>query len=115
MPDRDFLGHTWAVWLAVLTGIVLRVWAEPPKGETPIRKVIALSFSAACGFAIGLNFYTVVIEWRGLSPETWDVPIAMLLALTGESFVRFIINIWDWEKVKEVMSIWRGKGGSNGK
>ena len=115
MPEKNFLGHSWAVWLAVTISVILRIWAEPPKGETAIHRGFALLFSAICGFVMAIYFYKPVVEWRGLNPDTWDVPIALLLGFTGESFVRFIINVWEWEKLKDVLAIWRGKGGGNAK
>lgn len=117
MSEKNFLGHPWAVWVAVTIAIALRVWAEPPKNETAMGRAFALLFSAACGGVVAIYLYRPVVEWRGLQPDTWDVPVALLLGFTGESFVRFIINVIEYEKVKELLAVWRGnaKGGSHAK
>lgn len=114
MPEKNLFGHSWAVWVAVTLSILLRVWAEPPKGETSLHRAASLLFSAASGYVVAIYLYAPVVEWRGLNPETWNVPIALLLGFTGESFVRFIINVVEYEKIKEILSIWRG-GGKNEK
>ena len=97
-------GHDLAFWIATAGATVVKLFTSPYQS---ILHAVSTVF-AAVFFAY--VFTAPAIDWLGLTPETYTTPMAALLALTGEGFMRMIINLTsDSTKVAELLRAWRGK------
>ena len=94
----------WRFWVAVLGAAIIRVMtSESHSFWRSITTVAAAVFAA-------WTFTDSALHWFNLPVETYRVPIAALLALTGEGAMRFVINIInDPMKALDFWQKWRGK------
>ena len=104
------LGYDNAFWISVLGATVIKLAASNHEGSvrTIIIKGAAQAFTAVF---VAMTFTEPLIAWLAVDPETYKIPVAVLLALTGESLVRLVTNIVpdDPKTLIEWYRVWRGK------
>ncbi len=82
-----FLGHELRFWIAIGIATLLKVLTS--KFHSPVRimiTVIAALFAA-------IFFTEPVLHLMQWEPDTYKVPTAALLALTGEGLMRSLVTI----------------------
>lgn len=102
-------GHSWGVIAGISTFIVVRILMTPPPAPDAPRKqrIVQGLVATLSGYGIGLTFYPAVVDWRGLNPDIWNVPIGILLALLSVNIVRLGMD-FDWAKVMDLVKVMRG-------
>lgn len=106
MPDT--FSKSGAFWLAVFFAAVLRTMAAPPPGETIGHRLLRVVFGWASGAFMAVYFTDIVVEWRSLDHETWEIPVAILLVFTGQAVIEFIASL-NGEKIIELYKQFRGQ------
>jgi len=99
-----FLGHDITFWVAVAIATFIKVAGS-------VRKSIFLTFvmvMSAIFFA--WVFTKPMLDWLDLNGETYTIPVAVLIAFTGESILRFALALLeDHTRVVEIINAWRGR------
>jgi len=96
-------GHDLSFWLAVLGATAVKLFTSPYGG---VLRVLATIFAALFSAYV---FTGPVVQWLGLTPETYTAPIAALLALTGEGLMRFLMSSAnDPGRLFDLFRQWRG-------
>jgi hypothetical protein len=98
----DMLGRL-EFWLAVTLATLLKFAASPK-----LTLMIGIT-SVIASILTPLVFADAVMEWRGLDPEVWRIPIVALTALTGEHLSRLLLQSLRMTTALEIWKIWRGK------
>lgn len=80
-------GHDQTFWLTVIAAAILKIWAS--RGRSWKEAV----FSGAIALFVAWVFTKPLISWMAWDAETYTIPVAVLLAWTSESIVRFIISL----------------------
>lgn len=80
-------GHDLSFWLAIIGAVVFRLLTSPSH-----------SFLRAFAMILGAVFMAwaftdPVLKWLVLNPDDYRVPVAALLALTGEGLLRSLVSI----------------------
>ena len=107
MPDK-FLGHNIGFLVAVFIAALLQAWARPPQGETIMARSFRRIFGLICGLFMGVYFTAPILVWRNLDADTWELPVGILLAFTGQAIVEFLVEL-NWKRAVEIVTLWRGK------
>lgn len=97
-------GHDLGFWIAVGAAVILKLFTSPYHS---FFRALMTIFSALF-FAV--LFTGPVVDWLGLDAHTYERAITGLLALTGEGFMRMVINLTsDSGKLADFINrIWRG-------
>lgn len=91
-------------WIAVLAALAVKMILS-----TSMSAWQALAASAS-GLFVAWVFTDPIIAWAGLDSALYRVPIAALLALTGEQIVRRLIRYSEKpDQLHEDIRKWRGK------
>ncbi|MGY6709683.1 MAG: hypothetical protein ACXIVF_15295 [Rhizobiaceae bacterium] len=98
------LGHDFYFWAVVIGATVLKVATSAYQS---IWRVVVMVVAA---LFCALVFTDPIIDILGLHPDTYKVPMAALLALMGESFIRMVLG-WlenNQEFITAIIRAWRG-------
>lgn len=95
----DFGGHDHRFWITVAAALGIKLVTSPFQSRW--RAVVMV----LSGLFIAWVFTMPVVTWLAIDPETYVIPVAALLAITGEGIVRWLIHVTP-DKVFEM--IWRG-------
>lgn len=91
-------------WIAVVGAALVRV------ATSENHSFIRSGITVATAVFLAWTFTDGALDWFNLPPATYRNPMAALLALTGEGFARFGINlINDPSKALDLWTKWRGK------
>ena len=104
------------VWQQIVAD--LNFWLATA-GATFIKVVTAFKrslwrafFTAFAAMFSAVIFTGPVLAFLERDPETYEIPVAVLLALTGEGLMRAAIDVsMDPKKLIEFWKPWRGSGG----
>jgi len=93
-----------AFWIAVIGATIVKLATSPYHSLfRTLMTIFAAVFSAWA-------FTVPTLDWLELDPATYTPPVAALLALTGEGFMRMVLGaVNDPTKLAELIRIWRGK------
>lgn len=99
-----WFGHDLSFWLAVVGAVLVKLFTSTYHS---IWRAFATVF-AAVFFAY---FFTEpALAFLSLDADTYKVPLAALLALTGEGFIRMVLGWMDNpDFLTSVIKAWRGK------
>lgn len=98
------LGHDFYFWAVVIGATILKVATSAY--HSVFRVIIMVIAAMFCA----LVFTDPAIDLLGLNPETYKVPMAALLALMGESFIRMMLGWFEnnVEVLTAIIKAWRG-------
>lgn len=91
-------------WAAVIGATILKVATS---AYFSLWRAILTVFAAIfCAYV----FTDAAVDFLGLNPHTYRIPMAALLALMGESFIRMVIGWLEDNKefISTVIRAWRG-------
>lgn len=104
-----FFGHDNSFWTAVLGAAVVRLITAEYEGPWWARFVRGAATAFMAVFA-AVFFTRPLMHLLGLPEESFLVPMAAMIALTGEGLMRLIIRLTaDSNGIAEIFRIWRGK------
>lgn len=89
-------GHDWYFWFAVIGSVIIKM-ASAMK--------ISWYRAAVAGFTAVFSavvFTDAVVDYLGLPPETYEVPVAVLIGLTGEGIIKQIMLFTEDLKLKDI-------------
>ena len=97
-------GHDLSFWIAVGGATIVKLLTSPYNSFwRAVATVFAAVFSAWA-------FTEPTVDFLGLHPNTYKTPIAALLALTGEGFMRVVMaGSNDPIKLMDLWRAWRGR------
>lgn len=103
MLSGDPTGQGGPFWLAVAGAVLVKLITSQYQS---LLRAVATVFTAV----FAAYFFTdPALDYLSLSPDTYKAPMAALLALTGEGFMRAIIaGANDPKKIGEVWRAFRG-------
>lgn len=101
------LGNDSSFWLAVLGAATVRLLTAEYQGPWWARLIFILSTYAIALFA-AIIFTSPLLHALSLPPDTYTLPIGVLIGLTGQSVMRMLINI-SWAQALDAIRAWRGK------
>jgi hypothetical protein len=97
-------GHDWAFWLAATGAALVKLFTS--QYQSFFRSCVTVAAAVFCAVV----FTDAACDWFRLAPETYKVPMAALLALTGEALLRLALSLLDDPKrILDVIRAWRGK------
>lgn len=100
----QFFGHDISFWLAVLGAAIFKLATSPKM--TWLRSVISV-FAALFGAWV---FTKPVLAFLNLDRDTYVIPVAVLIGLTGEGLGKWMIFAANNPKEAiEFLKIWRAK------
>lgn len=104
-------GHDTSFWIATAGATVVRLLSMDHSGLSPGAAIFRGVAGAFTAVFTAITFTDPLLTWQALDPSVWKVPTAAILALTGESLVRLVLNIVpkDWAGLAEIIRTWRGK------
>lgn len=94
-------------WTATIGAALIRVLTADYVGPLWARTIRAVVTGFSAVFAAYI-FTDPLLDFTSYPPETYKIPFAALLALTGEGVMRMLMNL-DWQKAMEALRAWRGK------
>lgn len=103
----NYFGHDNGFWGAVGVAVLIRVLTAEHKGSLLVR-IFKYATTVVLALASALVFVDPVLDFTGLPPDIYKVPVAVLIGITGESLIRMLINI-TWANIFEAVKAWRGK------
>lgn len=104
-----FFGHDFGFWVAAIGAGAVRVVTADHGGPMWARVLRAMAMFFMAIFA-AVVFTRPVCIYLGLPLDVYEVPMAAVMALTGEGFMRMFIRATsDLKAVAEAYRIWRGK------
>lgn len=98
-----FLGHDISFWIAVAIATFIKV-------ATSARKSFFVGFvMVISAIFLAWVFTKPTLDWLSLNQETYTIPVAVLIAFTGEAILRFSLSlIEDSQRVVDIIKAWRG-------
>lgn len=97
-------GHDTSFWVAAIGAALVKLFTS--QYQSFFRSFVTVGAAVFCA----VTFTEAALDWFRLAPETYKVPMAALLALTGESLLRLILSFFDDpKKLLEIIRAWRGK------
>ena len=97
-------GQDNSFWIAAIVAAAIKVAASDKFHIA--RALITFSTAVFCAWA----FTGAILDWMNLKPETYTVPMAALVAVTGENLMRLtMIATSDMRHVVTIIKAWRGK------
>lgn len=97
-------GHDIAFWAAAIGAALVKLFTS--QYQSLFRSIVTVAAAVFCA----VTFTEAALDWFRLSADTYKVPMAALLALTGESLLRLILSFVDEPKrILDVIRAWRGK------
>jgi dolichol kinase len=93
-------GHDLYFWIAVAGAVFFKMFTSERRR----------SFAQTAGMVIAAVFFAwaftgAVLHFFSLNPEIYEIPVAALVALTGENVARWIVSATPID----VMKLWRGQ------
>lgn len=98
----QLFGQDIKFWIVVGGATVFKIMTS--KNMSPTRVVVTIVAAVLSAWA----FTGAVLDLFSLNPDTYLIPVAALLALTGESFMRWVIELTP-EKAADFARKLRGK------
>lgn len=86
-------------WIAVLGATLVKVLTS--QWQSFMRALVMIITAIFCAWA----FTDPVVDYLNLNPVTYRTPIAALLAMTGESGIRWLITVTP----DKLFDMWRGR------
>lgn len=97
----EFFGYDIRFWLVVIGATIVKVISSPFHS---IRRAAIMIFVA---FFCAVVFTEPVVDFFGLNRQTYGYGVAAALALTGEGFIRMILQMVEKpEKLSAAISEW---------
>lgn len=96
-------------WITVAGAAIVRLITADYDGpfHLSLLRGVVTAFTAV--FA-AVTFTEPVLHALSLPADTYKIPMAALMALTGEGLMRMVIRLSaDWKQALEILKIWRGK------
>ena len=89
---------------------MVKIVSATHEGSVVVIVIRGLIMAFTAVFA-AVAFTDPILAWQGLNVETYKLPLAALLALTGEGFMRLLMNLVpkDFSDVVKLLKAWRGK------
>lgn len=104
-----FFGHDQSFWTAAGGAALVRIITAEYHGPWYIRLIRAAAMVFTAIFA-AVVFTKPLCSFLALPLDTYEIPIAALVALTGEGLMRMAIRATgDMKFLIEAFKIWRGK------
>lgn len=98
------LGHDLSFWIAIVGAIAIKmVTSETHSLKRAVTVIVAAVFTAWA-------FTDAILHWLQLARDTYQIPVAALLALTGESIMRMLMSVKTFSDLAAAVNILRGKG-----
>lgn len=98
----QFGGHDISFWLAVLGATILKIATSPRMSKW--RVVI----SGLAALFVAWVFTKPALAFLELDPDTYTIPVAVLIALTGEGICKWLIYAANNPKEAiEFLKVWR--------
>jgi hypothetical protein len=97
-------------WIAVCTAISIRIIVSYDRQLPRLTSFLRASLSVIIGVFMAVTFTDAILDLRELDPDVWERPVAAVIAITGESIVRFSINFIP-RNLKEVIELINAIGG----
>jgi hypothetical protein len=107
--EMMFFGHDTSFWMATFGAAVVRILTAEYNGPALLKLLRAVTIVFTAVFA-AMVFTDPVCNYLGLNLEIYKVPMAAVLALTGEGIMRAVIRATgDFKFILEAIKAWRGK------
>jgi hypothetical protein len=102
----NLFGHDIAFWFAAFGSAALKIALSPWMGVW--QGIISIGSALFCAIV----FTAPVLNYLNMDPETYKAALAALIALTGESIVRSMLQlVTEPGKLAEMIKSIRGGGG----
>ena len=97
-------------WLAVFIAIAVRVAVTVDRTDRLLTIGLKALLSVVVGVFSAVVFTDAVLAYRNLDPDTFLIPVAVLIGFTAESIVKLIVTVVpkDTKALKDLLSTWRG-------
>ncbi len=93
-----------SVWVAIVGAAAVKLVTSPY--QSVVKSIVTAFIAMFCAIV----FTAPLVAYINFDPDTWHIPVAALLALTGEGLVRTVIAFSNNPKeFLEMLKIWRGK------
>ena len=101
-------GHDNTFWWTVLGAVVVRLFTAEYEGALPSR-LFRGGFIAFAAIFSAVTFTRPVVSFFDLPLDVWQIPVAALLALTGEGLMRIVIRATgDSKYFLSLIRAWKG-------
>lgn len=102
----NYFGHDGGFWTAVTGAALIRLLTAEYEGPVWARafRGFATAFSAIFAAVV---FTEPLLDITGFPSDTYKIPFAALVALTGEGVMRMLMNV-TWANVFDALKAWRG-------
>lgn len=95
--------HDLQFWLAVAGAVVVKLITSEFAGIT--RAAITVTAAVFSAWV----FTNPILDFLDLNPETYQIPVAALAALTGEGFIKMVIRVTaEPQSLLDFIRAWRG-------
>lgn len=92
------------VWLFIGLTIFVKLIMSPS-----LKLTRAIS-TASAALLTCLSLTEPILNWSGLDPDIYLIPVVVILALTGENLVRRLLDAVESEDfLVNLINFWRGK------
>lgn len=97
-------------WIAIFITVLLRIAVSFDKRDALLAWLLKAVMSVCVGLFSAVVFTDAVISYRGLDPQTFSIPVGVLIAFTAESIVRLIVNVMpkDARAMKDILDAFKG-------
>lgn len=102
----SILGQDNNFWIAVMGAATVRLLTAEYKGPWWARLIFVLSTYAIAIFS-AMIFVDPLLHAMALPPDTYKVPMSALVAVTGHSVMKMLINV-SWSQIMDAIRAWRG-------
>lgn len=83
----QFLGQDYRFWIAVLATAAFKIVTS--RNVSPTRVCLTVGAALLSAWA----FTDALLDWFSLNPDTYQIPVAVLLGLTGEGAMRWLTSL----------------------
>lgn len=102
-------GHDNSFWAAVGGAVFVRLLTSEYEGPLA-KRLLRGGTTAFVAVFCAITFTKPILSMSNLPADVWTIPVAALLALTGEGLTRVLIKMTgDFEGLLGVIRAWRGK------
>ena len=100
----NLFGHDWSFWVALVGAAFMRV------ATSPFHSVVRSLLQVLLAVFVGWGFTDPTVDYFHLTPEIYRVPTGILIALTADGLVRWLLSLKTTDILDLIQRLWGGGG-----